>query len=192
MRKGWEMELVSLENRRLRGILQMWVNIWWEGESKTESGSFQWCPVIHKVTIGKNWSAGGLVWTQENIFLLCSWLSTGTGGPERLWSPPSLERLKAIWMQSLATCSSWPCLTRLAGPDVSQWCLPIRMFLWLCAFQQNSFSHSIGLVQVYSPNFHNFWNLYSARVFSFPFKVIRKYIYETCTLGINFVFSTDR
>lgn len=69
IRKDWEMELVSLENRRLWGILYMWVNIWWEGVSKTETGPFQRCPVIEQVAMSRNWNTGGLVWTQENTFL---------------------------------------------------------------------------------------------------------------------------
>ena len=40
-----ELGLLSLEKRRLRGILSIYVNNLWEGVKKTEQSSCQRCPV---------------------------------------------------------------------------------------------------------------------------------------------------
>lgn len=111
--------------------------------------------------------------------------------PREAVESPSFERLKAIWMQSLATCSSWPCLTRLAGPDGLQWCLPIWMFLWLCAFQQNSFSHNIGLMQVYTATSITFETCI-LQDFQLSLLSYKKLYIRTYTLCIHFVFSTEQ
>lgn len=49
------------------------------------------------------------------ILLLCGWPSTGTGCLERLRSLHSWRYSKAIWIQSWAISSRWPCLS--SGED---------------------------------------------------------------------------
>jgi len=55
MRKDWESwDCFSLEKRRHRGILPMYINISREGAKRMEPGSFQWCPVTGPEAMGKN------------------------------------------------------------------------------------------------------------------------------------------
>lgn len=59
--------LLSLEKRRLRGILLMCVNNWGEDTKGTEPGCFQWCPETGPETVGTKWNTGGVIWTSGNI-----------------------------------------------------------------------------------------------------------------------------
>lgn len=45
--------------------------------------------------MGTTWNTGNFLWSSENTFILWGWLSTGTGVPEKLWSPHLWRHSKA-------------------------------------------------------------------------------------------------
>ena len=53
-----ELDLFSLEKRRLRGTLEMPLNICRVGARRTGPNSFQWCPATGQGAMGTNWSRG--------------------------------------------------------------------------------------------------------------------------------------
>jgi len=63
-----ELELFSLEKRRLRGILSVYANTWRKGAKKMEPGSLQWCPVTEQEASDRNGNTGGSPWMSGNTY----------------------------------------------------------------------------------------------------------------------------
>lgn len=76
-----EMELFSMEHRRLRRFLWMFANILWM-ELKFNTDSFQWYPVTGQETMSTDCNTGNSV---RMFLLFCSWSDTRIRCPERLW-----------------------------------------------------------------------------------------------------------
>ena len=100
--------MFSLEKSRLRGIISMCINTWWEGPKKMKPDSCQWCPVTGPKAMGTIWNTRHSVWTLGNTFLLWGWPSTGTGFPKKVWSLLSWRFSKPIQIESRAVWCRWP------------------------------------------------------------------------------------
>lgn len=66
MRKGWEVELLILEKRWLRGTLPMSSSTWRESAKNIEPGSFQWWPLTGQEVINTNGNTRCAIWIREN------------------------------------------------------------------------------------------------------------------------------
>lgn len=62
-----ELGLFSTEQRKIRGIPSMNINIWWEGAWRT--GPLQWCPVTGPKAAGTNGNPRASLWTSGNTLI---------------------------------------------------------------------------------------------------------------------------
>lgn len=96
-------------------------------------GSFQWCLVMRKDSMGANWSRGGSSWTPGIPLVLCEggWVLAEAVGF------PSCRSSEAAWTWSWAACSGWPFLSRgldevaSSGPCQPQ---PFCVILWKLSY----------------------------------------------------------
>lgn len=58
-----ELALLSLEKRRLRGVLSMLINSKSAGVKWMGPGSFQWCAATEEGAMGTNWNTGSSIQT---------------------------------------------------------------------------------------------------------------------------------
>lgn len=66
--------------------------------------------------------------------ITCGWPHNGTGCPGQLRSLQPHWYSKAIWTQSWAGSSRWPCLSKGVGPSDLQRSLPASTILWFYDF----------------------------------------------------------
>ena len=85
-----------------------------------EDGARLFSVVPSDRSMDATWSIGSSSWTWGRTSSLWGWRSTGTGGPERLWSLLLWRYSRPAWMWSCAACSRWPCFGRGVGLDDPQ------------------------------------------------------------------------
>lgn len=84
VRRGWELELLILEERRLggAGIISISINIW----IQRRENEGQWWPVARQEAMNTIWKTGGSFWPSESTSVHCWCWSISTSCPERLWT----------------------------------------------------------------------------------------------------------
>lgn len=70
--------------RRLKEILLMPINTWWEGAKRMELFSITvlWCTVPEPETMDTNWSPESSLWPSGSTSVMCGWQSPGLGNKD--------------------------------------------------------------------------------------------------------------
>jgi len=114
--RGWELQLLSWENRRLSGISSVSINTWRERAKRMAPGSAQWYPLPRQESLGTNYSMTSSFWTPGNTSVPCKWWRAGTDCPKAVgfprWKSPRSHVDVVLGMWSWGCCSRCPCLSR--------------------------------------------------------------------------------